>query len=40
VNTRDLKALKLMGKKLLGYSAQKPNDAPNAGELIEVDNNE
>jgi len=40
VNKKELKALKLMAKNLLGYADKQLNDALNAGELIEVDNNE
>jgi len=40
VNKKELKALKLMAKNLLGYSNKKLNNALNASELIEVDNDE
>jgi len=40
VNKKSLKALKLMAKNLLSYSDKKLNDALNAGELIEVNNDE
>jgi hypothetical protein len=37
VNNKELRALKLMAKSLLGYADNKLNDALNAGELVEVD---
>ena len=40
INKKELKSLKLMAKSLLGYSNNELNNALNAGELIEVDNDE
>jgi hypothetical protein len=40
INKKELKSLKLMAKILLGYSNNELNNALNAGELIEVDNDE
>ena len=39
IDNDELKALRLLGKELLGYSAQGLVRAVEAGELIEVNNN-